>query len=199
MIPELAAVGFRFDAERHEYTDLETGEIRPNISLMLERDGQTDSTWMTPASRARGSAVHKLTADYDLGAIVVDDAPEMYRAFLAAHAKAVGIMRPEWLTIEIPRLHRMYRFGGRPDRSMVYAGQIAVLEVKTGEKLKAHGVQLALHAILEAEYVNLPAEAIARFVLYLRADGPVGKFSLEEYTRRRDFDTAYRIIREQCS
>jgi hypothetical protein len=187
------AVPFRFDRERHEYTDLSTGEIRPNISIMLERAGIADSTWMTVESRVRGRVVHKLTADHDLG---VATYPGPYSGYLAGYVTAVGIMRPEWLTIEVPRLHRMYRYGGTPDRSMVYEGLTAMLEIKTGEAEKAHGIQTALQAILEAEHLLLSAESIARFCLYLKADG---KFKLEEHTRRRDFDTAYRIIREQCS
>lgn len=196
MIPELSAVGFRFDEERHEYTDLSTGEIRPNISLMLERDGQTDSTWMTPESRVRGRAVHKLTADYDLGAITVAAAPPELHGYLAAHALAVGIMRPEWVAIEVPRLHRVYRFGGRPDRAMIFGGLSAVLDEKSGDPEKGHAIQTALQAILEGEHFNLAPESVGRFCLYLKADG---KFRLEEHTHRRDFDTAYRIIREQCS
>lgn len=189
-------VPFRFDAETHEYVELEGGTVRPHITGMLERAGLVDSTWMTADSRWRGTAVHKLTADYDLGALERPAAcSSPFKGYLLAHVKAVGIMRPEFVAIEEPRLHSRYRFGGRPDRAMIYNGLAAVLEIKSAEPSPAHEVQTALQAILEGERFELPPETLGRFCLYLKPDG---RFRLEEHTRIRDFDAAYRIIRQQC-
>ena len=54
-------VPFRFDAIRHSYTELATGEERPHITGMLERTGWVDEEWFTEESSERGTAVHSLT------------------------------------------------------------------------------------------------------------------------------------------
>jgi hypothetical protein len=185
---------FRYDDSDHSYWL--DGQQVPSITQMIERAGLVDSTWLTQASRERGTAVHALTASYDLGAIERPaSCSSPYKGYLLAHVKAVGIMRPEFVAVEEPRLHSRYRFGGRPDRAMLYNGLAGVLEIKTAEPSKAHECQTALQAILESERFELPAEALGRFCLYLKPDG---RFRLEEHRRRRDFDVAFRLIREQC-
>jgi hypothetical protein len=186
---------FRFDADTHRYI-LEGGQVVPHITEMLERGGLVDNTWYTEESSERGRAVHKLTADYDMGALENPaSCVSGYKGYLLAHVKAVGIMRPEWLAIEEPRVHSKHRFGGRPDRVCKVYGLASVLEGKTGQEERSHGVQTALQAILEAERLHLPAQAIARLVLYWKPDG---RFKLVEMSRERDFDEAYRLIRTYC-
>lgn len=192
MIPEAAGV-FAYDEDTHTYTV--DGEVRPHVTGMLERAGESDSTWMTADSRIRGRAVHRMTADVDLGALDPRTFGHIYKGFLLAHVKAISIMRPQWIAIEEARLHPRFRYGCRTDRVMRYMGVGAVLEIKSGEPTKAHEIQTALQAIVEADRFQVPPEMVARFCLYLKVNG---QFKLEEHTRRRDFDKAYKIIREQC-
>jgi hypothetical protein len=170
--------------------------VLTHVTQMLERDGLTDDTWMTQESRVRGTIVHKLTADYDLGAMPdPSTCTSRHKGYLLAHVAAIGIVRPEILAVEEPRVSVRYRFGGRPDRVAKLYGALGVLEIKTAAPARAHEVQTALQAILEAERRGLPPEALVRYCLYLKPDG---RWRLEEHTRTRDFDAAYRIIREQC-
>ncbi len=187
---------FRFDAGAHEYVELATGSVLPHITGMLQRAGWVDDLWFTEESCERGTAVHKLTADYDLGALDVASCVSPYRGYLLAHVTAIGIMRPEIVAVEEPRVHSRYRFGGRPDRAVIYNGVKAVLEGKSGGPAKSHGIQTALQAILEAERFEMAPESLGRFCLYWK---PNGKFKLEEHKRRQDFDEAYRIIREYAA
>lgn len=186
---------FRFDAARHEYTDLVTGRAYPHITGLLERDGLSSSAWCTEESRIRGTAVHRLTADYDLGALTLAGVPESdpFRPYLAAHVAAMAATPHTFEAVEEPRVHATWKYGGRTDRAGTVYELRAVLEVKSGEPTKAHPIQTALQAILEADRWGIPPDMVGRFCLYLK---PNGRYRLEEFTRVRDFDRAFRILRD---
>ena len=187
---------FAFDARRHEYVDEDAGEVLPHITGMLERSGWVDDRWFTEESCERGSIVHRLSADYDLGAIEnVESVTSQYKPWLLAHVKGIGLVRPEWTHVEIPLVSAVYRYGGRPDRCGLMYGAVAVAEIKSGPIGKAHAIQTALQAILLAPEVGLPAEAIHRYGWYVTGRG---KFRLEQFVARADFDAAYTVIRQTC-
>jgi hypothetical protein len=165
---------FRFDRDEHTYYDLD-GAPMPHITGMLQQTGWIDSRWYTEEASARGTAVHKVTADYDLGALDVPSCVSRFRPYLLAHIKVMGILKPTVLEVETPRVHP--RLG----------------EIKSGEPEKSHQVQTALQAILLGPAFNMPPEILARVVVYLK---PTGKFKVEEHKDRRDFDEAYRVLRE---
>lgn len=190
----MATSRFRFDAARHLYIEM-TGEIRPHITGLLERAGVLDATWFTEESSERGTAVHQLTADFDLGALDAARCVSRYRGYLLAHVDAVRLLRPTWLAIEEPRMHPVHRFGGRPDRQQRIRNVAGVLEIKSGAPEKAHQVQTALQAILVSDELNLPPRALQRLALYLQ---PTGKFKVDQHKDERDFDEAFRILRRYC-
>lgn len=183
---------FRFDAGTHTYT--EDGQTRPHITGMLEASGWIDSRWYTEESSERGTQIHRLTADFDLGAVDLVTCVSRYRPYLLGHVAAMKIVRPDILAVEEPMISPL-GFGGRPDRELEAWGLISVLEGKSGDPEKSHQVQTALQAILVAPKYALPPESIARLCLYWKASG---KFRLEEHRERKDFDEARRIIRTVC-
>ncbi len=192
----MGSVAFRFDALNHEYLDIDTGQVFPHITGMLEATGWIDDRWYTEESSARGKAVHRLSADYDLGALDVESCESRWRSWLLAYIKATQILQPVMLTVEEPLVHPRYRFGGRPDRIVKLRGHTmraatGVLEVKTGSAEKSHQVQTALQAILIADDYRLRPEAIDRHCLYIRENG---KFKLTPHTDRRDFDEAQKVL-----
>ena len=191
-----AAIPFRFDADRHEYTEVGTGSTIPHITGLLQASGWVDDRWMTEESCVRGTAVHELTARFDLGMLDPATCVSVHRGYLLAHVKAMGIMKPDILSVEEPSVHPTWRFGGRPDREVIAWGLRGVLEGKSGVPAKSHMVQTALQAILVSGKAQLPPEAEARFALYWKANG---KFVLEEHKDRRDFDEAYRILRRYAA
>lgn len=178
----------RFDAATHTY--YENGEERPHITGMLQASGWIDDRWYTEESCQRGTEVHSLTADYDLGALDVASCVSRYRGYLLGHVAAMDVVKPEILAVEEPSISPL-GFGGRPDREVRAWGLLAVLEGKSGGPERAHSIQTALQAILVAPKHRLPAESIARYCLYWK---PTGKYKLEEHTDARDFGEAYRII-----
>lgn len=192
----LRAMPFRFDAGPHVYRSLDTGRQIPNITSMLERTGWIDDTWFTEESSDRGSCVHQLTADYDLGALDPVRCVSPFRGYLLAHVKAMQALEHTWESIEEPAVHPAYPFGGRPDRIGRFVGLKTVLEIKSGAKTRAHQIQTALQAILVSWDGGLPGEHYQRLAEYLRPDG---KFSLELHKDRRDFTEARRVLKVCCN
>ena len=191
-----ASAAFRFDESTHKYCDLITGEVFPHITGMLNVTGWIDDRWFSEESCDRGKAVHKLTADYDLGALTnVETCVSRYKGWLLGHVAAMRAIRPVWLGVEEPIAHPKHRFGGRPDRVGTIYALAGVLEVKSGPPARGHQIQTALQAILVSGRLRLPDAAVARFALYLTKNG---KWKLEQHKERRDFDEAYRIIRVCC-
>ncbi len=188
---------FRFDRVNHEYISADTGEVFPHITEMLERTGWIDDRWYSEESSDRGTAIHKLAAEFDLGTLRVtpQEPKTIFRGYLLAHVKAMAIARPKMLAVEEPLVHPTLRFGGRPDRDVFVYDLRAVWELKSGAAERAHQVQTALQAILIAPFAQLPPEAVARFVEYVKDKG---KFKVEHHVDRRDFDEARRIIRTCC-
>ena len=189
--PLLTTLPFHFDAEQHSYT-LHDGTELPSITQMLDRTGWVDSRWFSEESSDRGTAVHRLTADYDLKSLDVASCTSKFWGYLFVHVKSVTIVQLTILAVEEPLVHPVLRFGGRPDRDMIAYDQRGVWEVKSGVPSKAHSLQTALQAILVAVDAKLPPESLLRLCCYV-ADK--GKYKVVEHKDRRDFDEAYRIIK----
>lgn len=193
MTPTLSPVAFNFDHVNHVYTV--DGRPVPHITGMLEAAGLIDSTWYSEESCDRGTAVHDLTAAYDLGALDPRTLVSSFRGYLLAHVAAMQVLRPTHLAIEEPEVHPHYRFGGRPDRISKIYKVLTVLEVKSGAKEKSHQVQTALQAILVAWRYGLQPHMLQRMALYVK---DTGKFDLQHHRDRSDFDKAMLVIRECC-
>lgn len=184
---------FRFDAERHEYTALDTGEILPSVTAMLKATGHIDDRFYTEEARHRGTVVHRLTARFDLEAL--EDAElsgHRFEGYVRGHMEATAILQPDWWYVEQPEASAAHRFAGTPDRAGKLYNLRSVLELKTGPAEKWHQLQTALQAILLEPILELPAREIQRFTEYLKADG---RFTVEHHQNPRDFDEAFRVIR----
>lgn len=185
-------VAFRWDGNAHEYVDL-GGVVRPHITQLLEKAGLVDDRWYTEESCERGSCVHRLTADYDLGALDPDTCVSKYRGYLLAHVAAMRMLQPTFTHIEVPLLycHEGISFGGRPDRCGKFYGCWGVLEGKSGVATAAHPVQTALQAMLFEPECGIPADFQLRLCLYWKDNG---KFTIEQHQQKRDFAEARRIL-----
>ena len=184
----------RFDALDHRYF-LDHEQI-PHITTMLSDTGWIDDAWFTAESSERGQIVHRLCADYDLGAIPDPAAVECkHKGFFLAYVKAIRLIKPRWKHVETVMFDLADRWCGRPDRVGKLWGAWAVLEIKTGVSSKATPVQLALQAILAAPELHLAPEQMLRYELKVRG---TGKGTLLEHRDPRDFDRARKVIRECC-
>lgn len=180
---------FRFDEQDHSYTT-DDGRV-VSITGLLAVGGWIDDRWYTEESSERGRFVHKLAADYDLGAIDACDAPPAYLGYLLAHVTLTKIVKPEWRHVEVPAVHRTLKFAGRCDRVGYVYKRGAVLEVKSGDEEKGHPIQTALQAILAADELALPAESIDRYAAYYSA---TGRYRLKQHVNPQDFVEARKLI-----
>lgn len=189
----MPSMPFRFNEELHEYRCVLTGQKLPHITGLLLAGGEIDDRWFTEESCERGKAVHKLTADFDLGALDPVECVSAYKGWLLGHAKLMSIVRPEWLAVEEPRAHGCLRFAGRPDRVGRAWGLACVWEIKSGDPEKSHQIQTALQAILAADELGIPPTAVARFAEYVDGNG---KSKVEEHKNPRNFTRAYELIQK---
>jgi len=183
---------FHFDKDSHTYW-IDGVEV-PSITAMLDNCCYFDDTYWREECAERGTMVHKLTADYDTGAIEEPASVEnKWKGFLLAYVKAMrDLGKPRWDSVEEARVSPSYRFGGRPDRVGKLWAAVSVLDLKTGGVYDWHGIQTALQAILVAEEYKLPPTSIVRYGLNVKDNG---KYSLIEHKDVRDFDRAYEVIR----
>jgi len=190
--PAVVIPSFRFDPETHEYYLDDV--LIPHITGMLEATGYIDDEWFTEEACDRGTMVHRLAAEYDLGAI--SDPRQVvceYKGWFLAHVEAMRTVHPTWLHVETALASPQHRFGGRPDRVGKVWGAWAVVDLKTGVPSKATPIQTALQAILVAPELHLPPAAIVRYELDVKENG---KWRLFEHKAKSDFNEAYEVIRE---
>ena len=192
----MESVAFRFNEAEHEYQV--DGQKVPHITGLLTVAGWTDDRWYDDDCSERGRYVHKLTADYDLGAVrrsTFQRPEQRHRGYLLAHVAFDDLVRPRWRHIETAAVHKRLGFGGRPDRvGKVFAAH-AVGDEKSGAPQKGHMIQTALQAILVEDEVKLPPELILRYAIYIDARG---RFKLEEHRNAADFREARRILKRYC-
>mgnify|MGYP001612912948 CR=1 FL=1 len=185
----------RFDLARHLYTDPATGEVLPHITGMLEDTGWIDSTWYDAQGAARGTAVHALTKDYDLGMRALNSDWDRYRGYVVAHIAAMDRLQPTWTEIEEAHIHPTLRFGGRPDRVGTISGRRSIVDEKTGTPRKADAIQTALQAILISSVYDLPPRYWVRQAWYLRRNG---KPKIVPFDNPHDITIAEGIVKECC-
>jgi len=183
---------FHFDAATHTYSD-QVGEV-PGITRLLTLAGEIDDEWYTEESSERGRAVHKLTAEYDLGVITNEDLPHLvsaYKNYLLGHVEVMQIIQPNWVHVETAMFHRELRFGGTPDRGGTVYNAASVWEIKSGLRTKAHPLQTAFQALLLAEECRLPPQSIQRYCCYLQ---PNGRYKVEGHGNQADFAKVLGIL-----
>ena len=194
----IAAPVFRFDEARHEY---ELDGVRlPSITQLISLGGLVNGeAYFTEASRNRGTAIHAMTANFDLGVDLGEQLQSSpLRGYVLAYMAAVDALKPTWECIEEADYSARYRFAGRTDRIGMVFGKRTVCEIKSAVKAAHHSVQTSLQSILAAENRRMPnvsAEKWQRLTIYLK---PTGKYSIDRHEDRRDFDVAQTLISRFC-
>lgn len=184
---------FLYDEATHTYRD--AYGVIPSITQLLALSGWVDDRWYTVASRERGSAVHGLTAQVDLGAVSADEVDGALRGYILAHVAAMQAIQADLEHVEIAAVHPTIRLAGRPDRVGRFWGQRGVLDEKSGAAHKSHKIQTALQAILAEPTLGVPPEHQIRLTVYLKANG---RYAVDQWTDTADIVEARRIIRRYC-
>lgn len=195
-------------AASHTYIDMRTGEERPHITGMLEQTGWVKTGFYTEEGSDRGTVVHSLTEDFDLGVLSREDITrEPFGLYALGWVDAMERLRPQhrdpergamergWEQVEVLHLSPRYGFGGKPDRVGLVFGADAVVEIKTGGRDKSHPIQTALQVLLLEHTRPFPPTAWRRLCVYLR---PNGRFTIEPHENPRDIEEARRVIAACC-
>jgi hypothetical protein len=136
-----------------------------------------------------------LTAAHDLEGLDVDNCRSIFRGYLLSYIRALELLQAKILSVELPAVHPVYLFGGRPDRDVLIHGLRGVLEIKSGERQKSHRIQTAMQAILREPATGVPAWGAGRWCVYVRDNG---KFFCDSHHlqpgARRDVDEALDYI-----
>jgi hypothetical protein len=128
---------------------------------------------------ARGTAVHRYAAAIDLGRPTPAVPPE-YQGYVDGYLEFLtSRTTTHWQYVEHPFRHQGLRFRGTPDRIGRCDGSPAVVDLKTGERAKWHGIQLAAYDLLVP--LAVPRR---RWIVYLPGDGT---FALTPYDDPDDY------------
>jgi hypothetical protein len=137
---------FTFDAETHTYR-LDGAEV-PSVTAVIKSAQLVDGRWFGDEHRLRGQIIHIACALWDRGNL--DDSP--LEPDLLGYVEAWKRFRAETkfepLQIEEARFHQLLRYAGTIDRVGVRMRYRIVLDIKTGEVMPWHAIQLAAYANL---------------------------------------------------
>lgn len=182
---------FHYDEVDHAY--YLDGQRIPSITQLIDRGGLVNGAeYFTEESRRRGTEIHQLCADWDMGALDPLTVTSSRRPYLLGYIAACQALKPTWEAIEEADHHPVYRFAGRTDRVGVVNRLQSVAEIKSATKARHHAIQTALQAILASARWKLPHDQWQRLCIYVKK---TGKFSVERHEDRRDFDVAFDLIR----
>ena len=198
---------FRFDSARHVYTL--DGQQIPSVTQLLDAAQLVKGKkYFTESSRQRGSEVHALAADYDLGVDLGGILEKSgVRAYVLGYIGAAMALKPRWEAVEEPEVHPVFRFAGTPDRVGTVFGRPTVAEIKTGARSDEHAVQVALQAVLISHRLRIDPDDIQRIVIYTKKTGKyetdqwkakADRVDEEKHTHRLDLERAFKVLKEHA-
>ena len=164
-----------FDALNHTYTEDET--LLPSVTTILGAEGFYNPKVFTAGSADRGTEVHLLTQQMDEGKKTLNT---LMLHPLYSYAEAWDRFRRdtgvEILFCEVMVGGKDLGAAGMVDRFAKIRGAEYILDIKSGQKMPWHAIQLA-------GYKYLSRRACRRACVYLR---PTGKYEFIEHSDRYD-------------
>jgi hypothetical protein len=141
-----------FDEGHHIYTVskvvgnvLVWEEVKRSVTGILESNGLSDSKWIKPYYRDRGTQVHLDCVLYAEGwldmDIVRDDCIEYVKTFIRI-CKELGLV---YVSAEVPCYDPEFDICGTYDLIMMWNGKRYLVELKTSRFEMYHGLQLAAY------------------------------------------------------
>jgi len=167
-----------FNNEGHIYTV--DGTDTPSVTTIIKACGLIDTTWFNDTATTRGKYVHKATELLDQ-----DDLDEAsLDPVIAPYVDAYKRFKDEtgFCINDIEKIvyNATYGYIGTLDRTGIFPNDKirSLIDIKTGQPAKWHGVQLAAYALCLDGVVN-------RYGLYLN---DTGTYKLERYKDRHDMN-----------
>lgn len=173
-MPTVHDTYYKFD--QHHYP-----RVTSVISEMIL--GDDGKKWFTEESRQRGTDVHRICELYDNKKIDLNSIDESYMGYFRAYRAFQNDCTPMWEAVEKRRVSAAMCFGGTIDRVGTMMGNKVILDIKTGQPAKWHGIQLAAYNYLW----NGNTSILARYTLILKKHNR-GDYKLVRHDDRKDFE-----------
>ncbi len=137
--------------------------VIPRVTHILNAMGIVDTSWYTEESANRGTDIHLLTMFIDDDLINSNEVDEGLRGYLKAYEKFKKENKTKVIESETEVIYRNI-YGGHIDRVMEINGNKYIIDIKTGQFVNWHGIQLAAYGLAYDPELN-------RAILQLRANG----------------------------
>ncbi len=164
-----------FDALNHSYTEDEI--LLPSVTTILGAEGFYNPKVFTEGSADRGTEVHLLTQQMDEGTKTLKDfmLHPLY-SYAEAWEKFKKDTGAKIIGIEVLVGGRDLGSAGTLDRFALIRNPEYILDIKSGQKMPWHKIQLA-------GYKYLSRRTCRRACVYLK---PTGKYEFVEHSDRYD-------------
>ena len=159
---QLAEPGVAFDPATHTYTL--DGVVLPAVTDVLRDAGLIDTRWFTAEARDRGAYVHKCIELDEVGDLDYEEVVPGYQVFIDAWRLFKQESRAEILKNEFIVYDAVLAYAGTVDFLLTMNDRLGVLDVKTGDPLPFHALQLAA-------YARCVTRCQDRWTLHLKSDG----------------------------
>lgn len=175
-----------FDEAAHEYRH--DGALVPNVTRVLEEvvDFRFVKAEVMERARQLGRAVHVGCELIDQGRLDIATVAPVVEPYLAAYEKFMREVQPEWHGVEEQVYHPSHRYAGTLDRRGRVRERIAILDIKSGAKVKSVGLQTAAYLEAHASTYAVPLDSPERYALYLDEDGTYDLVQIKT-SRHNDF------------
>ena len=175
-----------FNEERHEYKV--DGVVYPSVTEILEHITAPGYAKINPAileeAKERGSAIHEITQDIDLG-MPPEEIADCDVGYITAYLTFLDEYAPEWDYIEQRFFNDFMNFCGTVDRIGKLDGRNCVLDIKTTaspstEQIIAVCAQTTAYSLHLGDY--------DRYALYLHNDGTYKLLDCKDYEEQKHID-----------
>lgn len=167
-----------FVGASHTYTI--GGWVVPGITAIMKGAGKYDERWIPRSARDRGSLVHRLTEEHDLGFRDLGDYYGPVRGWCLAYLEYLRMERPRVTVIEQCFYHRRLGFATTIDRAGYRRGPM-VQNLKSGPADHMHEIQSAGELLAIDGWWT----ARRRETVYLRENGT---YEIEQHDNDADRD-----------
>lgn len=187
-----------FDEAKHQYKV--DGKVVPSVTEILEHITAVGYGKVNPSileeAKERGTAVHEMTENTDLG-FEPEYVDPFIEGYIVAYLRFLNDYDVEWDYIE----HRFYEplrgFCGTADRVGKLDGHPCVLDIKTASSPSADQ-KIAVCCQTAAYNAGLGDVGYDRYALYLHSDGSYDLFNCADYEEERDF-SGWEMFKELCN
>jgi hypothetical protein len=186
-----------FDEKKHQYKV--NGKVVPSVTEILEHLTAPGYGKVNPSileeAKERGTAVHELTEDIDLG-MPPEYIDPFVEGYIVAYMRFLADYDVEWDFIEHPFYVPLWEYCGTIDRVGKLDGNPCVLDIKTTSSPTADQ-KIAVCCQTAAYAVGMPG-SYDRYALYLHSDGTYDLFYCADFEDERGFD-GWELFAELCN